>query len=591
MATRNLILAVTITLALPFVNARAADLPSLDELLKQYKELGLPLPPIDAKLVRYQWTQIETINGKSQERKYYGLAFQFKPATDSKGPSLLRGVHVERIDKKLNPQEASPEPSAADGVRIEFADAIVIAAQCHSRGWNNLAQRILEISQTDKRKSPVAILTEVAWDFWLTHLTEPRTDRAPIAQRLKRIVELNSKLRSRENLSLIKSLELAIVPSKGRPGSIESLIDKLIDLSDEDLEIREDDEFGWRPNPRFQAILARGFEAVPALIEHLNDSRLTRLSVGGVNIRFYRVGDAVSDLLKGLIGRPIIDDWDLKLEGGPLEPAKARNWFEGAQKVGEERYFVDHVLVPVEGQPNRATMNNLQLFVIQARYPNRLAEIYRRVLDRYPKSDPLFAEIVNRSKLPDKEKRDVLVYAAKNREASQRWSALKILRTMDKRQFNALLLAALEALPTDVAEWLGGGPDELRLIALAQFCDDPKVWPEIEKVARKATIGFRVMILRELRVADQNNSKKPDRVQVLASFLNDPDVYDRDKHRKQFPFFEPSEYSKIEVRDFAALTIAEMLGIKVETNPKRTPEEWAKLRSKVREELNRAEKK
>lgn len=587
MPTRNLILAAAITLALPFVNAVAAEPPSLDELLRQYKELGLPLPPKDAKLVRFKSSFSETIDGKTRQKMYYGLAFQIKATAETDGPALLRGLYQQPMVKGLEPREMSPNPSAADGVRIEFAEAIVIAAQCHSLGWNNLAQRILEISQTDKRKSPVAILTESAWDYWLAKLAEPRIDRAPIAQHLKRIVELNVKLGSSENLSLIKSLELALLPSKAKPGTVESLIDQLVNLNDEDLEIQDDDEFGWRPNPRFQAVLARGFEAVPALIEHLNDSRLTRLRVGGVKIRFYRVGDAVSDLLKGLIGRRIVDDWDRTLEGGRVEQAKVQKWFEGARKLGEERYVVEHVLQPIEGQPNWAATNNLQLFVIQARYPNRLPEVYRKVLDQFPKSDPLFAKVIYGSKLPDKEKRDLLIYAAKNREASQRYSALSILRTSDKQVFNALLLPALEALPTDVGEWIGGGPDELRLVGLAQFGDDPKISRIIEKAARRATVGFRVMILREMRFGDQADSKKRERIRALANFLSDPDVYDRDKNHKRFPFFEPSEYARIEVRNFAALTIAEMLDIKVEINPKRTPEEWAKVRQQVQEAVKR----
>ena len=53
-----------------------------------------------------------------------------------------------------------------------------------------------------------------------------------------------------------------------------------------------------------------GFDAVPYLIEHLDDDRLTRAMEGGFMAfpRNVRVGDVVSDLLENLAGQDIGGD-------------------------------------------------------------------------------------------------------------------------------------------------------------------------------------------------------------------------------------------------------------------------------------------
>lgn len=592
MATRNLILTAAIILALPFVNARAADLPSLDELLKQYKELGLPLPPKDAKLVRYESSISEGINGKLQEIKYFRLAFQIKPATETEGPFLLEGCGERRAWSSVKARQVSPEPSAADGVRISLSEALCTAAQFHSRGWSKLAQRILDISQKNEDGSPKELLLRQAWQYWEWQTSKPKIDRTPAAKHLKQILQSDKKLGTKEHRALLESLELALVPSKAKPGSIEALIDDLVDLNKEDESEFDDDYYSWQLNLRSMRILARGFEAVPALIEHIDDARLTRyIAGGGVNLGIwsmhYRVGDAVSYLLVGLVGRPVTDDWNTEDEGFTIDEAKLRKWFEEARKVGEERYVLEHVLFPIKESPGSAEINFYQAYLIQAKYPKHLPAIYKKALDSYPRSFPIFAQVVRDAKLPEKEKLDLLAYAAKNREVSQRWAALDILRKMNKRQFNISLPGAIELFPTDVGPWCGGGPDELRLARLAIFSDEAKVWQALEKVTRRAKVGLRVMLLDEFTDTDSDIPKRRERLQFLASFLNDPAVYDRKENGERNPNFQPYAYAKLEVRNFVALRLVDMLGIKIETNYHRTPDEWAKVRQQVQEALKR----
>ena len=67
------------TLALLVLAASVmAGAPDLDGLLKEYRALGLPLPPDDAKLVRYESGGGGLVDGKVQP-KLFALAFELGP--------------------------------------------------------------------------------------------------------------------------------------------------------------------------------------------------------------------------------------------------------------------------------------------------------------------------------------------------------------------------------------------------------------------------------------------------------------------------------------------------------------------------------
>ena len=65
-------------------------------------------------------------------------------------------------------------------------------------------------------------------------------------------------------------------------------------------------------DPRYTRLAQMGFAAVPALIEHLDDDRLTRSVKQGFN-NFptwnMRIKDVVSDLLQELAGEDVGKDW------------------------------------------------------------------------------------------------------------------------------------------------------------------------------------------------------------------------------------------------------------------------------------------
>ncbi len=570
----------------------AEPLPSLDDLLKEYLALDLPVPPNEAKLVRYEAGGGGIILRKVQPKEY-SLAFEVKPGTKTENPFLLRGTHQWQPRWNPHTREVEPEPAAVKDLIPHSEDALVLAIQCHARGWDKLARHLLERSQKDAKLPPRNQLIRLAWYYWKGHLTLPKIDRAPVAKRLNALIRQDQELDTKRNRALLKSLELALVPSKAKPGSIKALIDDLVDYD-------ADTGTGFfEPGDHYWRIAKLGFEAVPVLIEYLEDDRLTRAMMIGFNnfpSWHLRVRDVVGDLLEGLAaeelmrgtedGEDVGGGWLRRQQGYRITKAAASKWWEKARKVGEESYLLDHVLPAEDKEGRQGQVSAHLLNVIQARYPKHIPSLYRKALDKRPELDStMLASALLGCPLPATEKVDLLLYAAKHRDNNHRLPALNALKELDKKQFTSLLLATIESFPKDVPGSYWTCP-EARIAKLAVATDDPQVWQTLEKVARRSALGLRMELFNEFS-NPKDNRHRPERLRLLGSFLDDAGLRDEDSSAK---FDGPGAgfpYHKIEVRDFAALELARLLGIDIELNLERTPEDWAKIRSQVQEVLKR----
>ncbi len=301
-------LLLSICFSARLANAADEGPPSLEALLQQYQALGLTLPPEEAKLVQFETNGagIVIFNGVVQPMQY-GLAFEIKAKTEKGFPLLLRGTHRwQEWDTHPQPVKATPEAArdivlgSNDSVldaESGLDDGLVLAIQCYARGWNDLAQELRRRIEPMLKRPPREYLIRIAWVYWENELLKPKGDWPPTARRLKQIVALDRKLDTDRNRLLIQLLDLALVPSKAKAGSIDAIIDDLIDYDgDRASSVFERDDAYWR-------IFTRGFDAVPALIDHLNDQRLTRCVLWRMNNSspcHMRVCDLVSNLLQNL---------------------------------------------------------------------------------------------------------------------------------------------------------------------------------------------------------------------------------------------------------------------------------------------------
>ncbi len=514
---------------------------SLDDLLQEYKKLGLPLPPKDAKLVYIKYPDFVV-----------QMVFVWKPASAKEYAIALEGTRQH--EWKFRTPEFRPDPKVVGDSVPEHC--LVLALQCHHRGWDDLARHLLVFAENESVNSLHRQLIWEAWNYWWEKVTEPDIDRAPVAKRLHEIqIMLGARDYAR---SYLKGLDAALIPSQAKPGTIEALIDDLVDY------------VGTKPDERYNRIANLGFEAVPQLIDHLNDERLTRSTMQGpfpLDTAHVYVGDVVSDLLYDLAGPA------MRRQPGRIyrpEKAEVQKWWETARDLGEEAYLLRCVLPPLDQLiSSERSVNIPAARLIGVKYPKHLPSLYRNVLENRPDQNTWeLSEIVMKAAIPAEEKLDLLALAVRHKDSWHRLPALHCLSKLDKQLFAKLLAAAIDELPKDRSNrgvWIAH---------LVMETDDARAWQALEKAVARASPAFKMELL-DLHDSSKEVRHRSKRLHLLTPYLDDATVYDPGVSNR-----------KIEVRDFVAMKIADLIGIDVERE-ERTPEDWAKVRNQVRKALER----
>ncbi len=544
-----------------------ADPVNLDDLLKEYQKHGLPLPTKTAKLVKYDtgWASVDKDNNRLAN--HFGIGFELQPATEGKKQILLLGTN---LIGGYECQEIKPVVDSLKGLRYNEDSDLIHAIQCHSMGWDAVAHFLYERSQKDVEEKPE--LNTIAWSYWMGQVTEPKIDRAPVAKRLNALMAIDKTLDTEFHRSLIKSLELSLVPSKAKPGSIESLVDALVDDST---------TYGFggcHQSEQFWNLVKLGFDAVPILIESLDDTRLTRATLQGFNntpTRNLRVQDIAGDLIKGLADRDLIRGSE-----HTVQKSDALKWWETAKKGGEESYLFDGVL-PQKNKEERVVINEHCFAALNYKYPQRIPSLYRTVLETRPDVQSWeFAEAIAQSKQSDKNKIELFLLASHHADFRHRLPGLRFLSKLDPKSFGRILTETLENIPVDVAEkyrtYTGA-----HFVALAIESDDPRIWPVLEKVVHRSSLGLKMQMLERLSNREDKRHLST-RMKLLVQFLDDDTVRDQKSNEKFDGPCAGFPYRKIELRNFVATQLAALLDIPIETDEKRTPVEWAAIRDRVR---------
>jgi hypothetical protein len=476
---------------------------------------------------------------------------------------------------------------------FEMKAGLAIALQCKARGWNEMAQELWTASLRQDsghhfgafyQPANLSNRTAVAYLSWAhsgNELVDPKSDRAKTARRMKALLAAETRLNTEGNRALLKSLEAALVPSKAKPGTAERLID---DLTETCSSARRHDE----PDPPYSRLAHMGFAAVPALIEHLDDERLTRSVKQGFNnfpTWIMRVNDVVSDLLQEQAGEEVGKDWLRRQQGWAVEKADAQAWWDKARKVGEEAYVLEHVLPKgdKEGWPNPLMLN-----IITEKYPDHLPKLYRTVLDERPKvqSWPV-ADAVAKSSLSAEKKRALFLYAAKHANLEHRRFGLSKLQELDPKEFMTILLTTLDALPKIPTEPYWKCP-EGAYAHLVLATDDTRVWKMLEKVAKRSDPGLRMEFMNVMNYSYLGSRLRQQRLEFLAAFLDDAEAPDVKANPQMFSGPHAGfTFARLTVRDLAAMEIASILAMPDDPDRDWTPEQWEKLRTKVKQALKR----
>jgi hypothetical protein len=576
---------------------------SFAQYLADYRAYGLPLPPKNATLVRFESGGRSILNGKLMPPTYF-LGFLLQPETKETPPLLLVGTQEYRLEAR-NPVEAvEPKVELVRGLDLrwwgratfDMNAGLALALQCKARGWHDLAQALWTASiQQDGGDRFAAFyqpanlpgrtaVAYLAWAYSGNEQVQPRTDRSKTASRMKALLAAEPRLNTEVHRKLLRSLEATLVPSKAKPGTVEWLIDDLTEMCDTRSTMRSPGEI----DERYFRLVRRGFAAVPAMIEHLDDERLTRSVMHGSDnfpTWMLRVQHVVSDLLQQLAGEDVSQDWLRRQQGWAVEKADAQAWWDKARQLGEEAYFLKHVLP--NGDKERWP-KHFMLSIIGEKYPGRLPNLYRTVLDERPKVQSwTVAEAVEKSSLSAEKQRQLFLYAAQHKDLEHRRVGLWYLQKLDPKQFMTILLATLDALPKSPAEpyW---HCREAAMALLVLRTDDARAWKLLEKVAKRSDVGLRMELLNRMNLGYGEGRHRQQRLHLLAAFLDDAEAPDVKANPEMFRGPHAGfGFTRLSVQDLAAMTIASILEMPDHSDLNWTPEQWEKLRTQVKQALKR----
>jgi hypothetical protein len=513
---------------------------ALDELVKEYKRLGLPLPPPNAELVRVKRI---TLRNSPDE-----LGFRIPATKPGDKPNYLFGSAYDAPVLRAEPFK--PGSGIPDGVAPEYvSDLLCLAVQCRLRGLNEFAvvlyARAREAIHTpvperlgpgplgfatrvngwNLRAENSSVLKElrlVALEYWLEQMMAEDSDRKEVLRHLKELEP--------DRKDDLRALELTVAPRKSKPGTVEALIDDLIDYwpsgktGSAPLDERERGEAAYRK------LVELGFDAVPALLEHLADERLTRYThseiyfgktLGGSTLRV-QVRHLVGQLLQDLSGRELFDNFGTPRSGPQsLDATKAREWWEKARKDGEEIWLVAHAV------PEFVTARDANAVIFRAlgaKYPARLGEFYRTVLAKHPhRGSRVLADEIVASKLPRTDKLALLTEGAEHKSLVHRNAALAALARLDPPAFRKHLLATLKKLPPNVVRDRHSDPLS-DLAVLVWRTDDPACWDALAELAKRSAADDRIAIIRGQFYwpnPDGEQATRRELLRFLLRFLSD----------------------------------------------------------------------
>jgi hypothetical protein len=327
-------------------------------------------------------------------------------------------------------------------------------------------------------------------------------------------------------------------------------------------------------------LVEHGFAAVPRLIDHLGDNRLTRYQERWIGITgippapfYYRVGDFAGDVLSGVSAG--------KVRRGSTQ-GEAEDWWAEARKEGEEEYWVRHAL-----SSNGWSVEDRLVRLIGRKYPSRLAELYRTVLEgsRERSSDSL-AEAIRTSSLPRETKVRLLAPATRHENPGHRRVALEQLSDLAPDLFTERLIEALEELQVKRLPFSELGPEEVAYVWLVTRTSDARVWKALETTTRRSGVGLRMEYLKMVARWEAEDKRRKERLAFLTAFLGDTTVRDLNRDIQWKPFFAAAgDFPQLSVRNLAALYLAEALEFEDKPRSSWGEAEWAELRRKVRDGL------
>lgn len=570
---------------------------------------GVILPPPEARLVLFN-TGARTLVGNESTSRDPGIfvpGFLLEEKGDG-GAVVLRGKErvVVEVDGLRKGERAWRTFSAGrvvpelGGYAVSFTDLddLVCAVQAAQRGdeaaaagiWGQFTQRWWSDDWDAKdalvvQRQATAFLGEALFKQLFESIGEAGADLRAIYTRMEGLLAAVPMLKADEDhVALLADLGTTLDAPAPAAGTIEALLMEWArrPIREWGVQYFREGEEGDETAPG-RAILLRGLDAVTDLARLGGDRRVTAHLVPAfmnAGQRIARVGDLARGLLREITGG------DKGLEGIVADADKVRAWLGEARRGGEAAFFAGALFTR---KGSRITeVNQTVARILAERYPEALPRLCDEFTkDAQPEASPAHLTIALAAcRLPKDRRVEVLAAFARRGPLGHRRTALAALAALDGAACAAILLPLLDSLAHDATGPYWTSP-EAGLAQVVMAVEDDGVWRALLRAARRGAVGLRLEMMNPLNHSATEGRNRGRRLAFLSAFLDDAAgrdlAADPEKYGGPCAAFT---FPKIEVRNFAAMKIACLLGL-CEATPDEfwDAEQWERLRAVVRDKL------
>lgn len=365
------------------------------------------------------------------------------------------------------------------------------------------------------------------------------------------------------------ALAVAALPVDAKPGAVEALIDALRGIDT----VQRIPYADWT-DERIKAIHRLGFDAVPTLIEHLDDKRPTKHYPPLLN-NFRPYPYAVKHFARDLLNGFIEEDGGCfaQLKGDELTKEYAEKWWAEAKKLGEENFLLQNLTRDIpEGKGIRMHL----LRVVMVKHPSKLPDAFTAALKTAEREEMHFRPLVDavaECDLPAVTKKRLLLDLLGTASWYGKANALAGLHAIGADDFRKRFVDALGELPDHPKREEPFFIGFTRFAEVASLTADAKVWAAVGEYLKRASAEVKIAWIDYFFWdAEDYKQSRTQRIKCLMFLLSDQSIY----HRKN-----DSERDGEEVRNRAAKRLGEMLKVKTDPADEWTADDWKAFREEV----------
>ncbi len=318
-----------------------------------------------------------------------------------------------------------------------------------------------------------------------------------------------------------------------------------------------------------------GLKAIPSLLEHIGDMRLSRTSyLFGIEYATY-VDTLVFHLLIDLSNGHILGDDDT----WKLSKQCAVEWWHSVKELSEEEYLARHAIDRI-GYGRQWVLTQLE-----KKYPHQLPSIFSEAVadGTYPVD---IARAITRSSFPKETKVRLLCSALSCPEYTTLGSLIVTLAYVDPRLGAEKMAAALRSASADVhGESDVGRPEHLVGVGLYDWFDE-SCYDALYLLLTSLPVEGRLELLSRLEPPYSPPGERPLKyplaarmfVRLFDDLSHLPDKFGRSAL--------PRDWLAYSVANLAALRAAEAMGLAPAPPPNAGEDSWARYRSEIRKKVS-----